>query len=74
MSAPARSRLGGRGARCPVADCDARRGRDHLMCRSCWRLVSNVVRDEVWAAYREKGDLSERYLQAREAAIVAVSV
>jgi hypothetical protein len=72
MTAQARSR-GERGPRCPIADCDARRGRGHLMCRSCWRLVPKVLRDEVWAAYREEGVLSERYLQAREAAIAAVS-
>jgi hypothetical protein len=74
MSARTRSRgERGPGPRCPVGDCDARRGREHLMCRSCWRLVPRVLRDEVWAAYREEGVLSERYLQARETAIAAVS-
>jgi hypothetical protein len=72
MSARARPREHGT-PRCPVPGCDARRSREHLMCRPCWRAVPRVLRDEVWAAYRQESVLSERYLQAREAAIAAVS-
>lgn len=43
------------------------------MCRPHWYSVPKLLRDEVWDSYRRDGVLSERYLEARDAAIKAAS-
>lgn len=62
---------------CPVNECGARctnvHTPDKLMCRTHWFQVPKGLRDEVWDAYRNEGVMSERYVEARDAAIKAVS-
>jgi hypothetical protein len=57
---------------CPVEGCTERHKRSLLMCRSHWYQVPKNLRDELWAAYKHSGVLSERYLDVRESCIEAV--
>lgn len=58
---------------CPVPGCETFHPRNMLMCRSHWFRVPKPIRDEVWDSYRSEGILSERYGEARQAAIDAVT-
>lgn len=54
---------------CPVDGCTNRHKRHLLMCSAHWHALPKPLRDELWAAYRHDGVLSERYQAAREACI-----
>lgn len=58
---------------CPIDGCTNRHARTKLMCRTHWYMVPKLLRDEVWDSYRRDGVFSERYLEARDAAIKAAS-
>lgn len=58
-------------ATCPIDGCPNRHQTNRLMCRRHWFTVPLELRDEVWRAWREEGVSSERYREARDAAIAA---
>jgi hypothetical protein len=58
---------------CPVDGCEERHPRSLMMCRDHWFAVPKPLRDEVWESYRHEGVLSERYGEARDAAIAAAT-
>jgi len=59
--------------KCPVPGCKARHPRNLLMCKPHWFKVPKHLRDEVWDSYKKDGVLSDRYIDARTAAIESVS-
>lgn len=59
---------------CAVSDCDKTIPRSMLMCRSHWFSVPKVLRDQVWDTYHRNGVLSDKYWDAREAAIHSVEI
>jgi hypothetical protein len=59
---------------CPGPDCKVRVGRGTLMCRGHWRQVPRPLQAEVTASWAGgRGLLTDRYWQARQAAIEAVT-
>lgn len=54
---------------CPVKGCSNTHNRSLLMCRDHWTSLPKPLRDELWAAYRRHGVLSDEYVAAREACI-----
>lgn len=52
---------------CRVDGCSSTHARGQLMCRRHWLGLPKPLRDELWAAYRNEGVLSERYAAAAEA-------
>jgi hypothetical protein len=61
---------------CPVADCEAPRRPEQLMCRFHWFKVPKAIRNRVWMHWRarQRGDRSaiELHAEASRDAIAAV--
>lgn len=53
--------------RCPSPGCTARVPHGRFACRSHWFTIPKNLRDELWAAFRNHGVLSEEYAEAATA-------
>lgn len=58
---------------CPVPGCKTKHDRSLLMCKRHWFKVPKPLREEIWDSYKKDGVLSDRYLDARKAAIESLS-
>lgn len=54
---------------CPEPRCEIQVPSNQLACRPHWYSIPKPLRDELWAAYREDGQGSERHLAAVDACV-----
>lgn len=59
------------GRPCPVEGCSNERDPAHVMCKRCWYMVPQPLRETVWRTYRLFGAWDDRSVLARENAIDA---
>jgi hypothetical protein len=53
--------------RCPAPGCTKDVPSNQYACRDHWFSIPKPLRDELWHAYREHGQLSEPHIAAMEA-------